>query len=319
MKVFLAGASGAIGRPLLDRLLAAGHEVTALARDERKAQALRERGAEAAVADALDAGAVTSAMIETQPEVVINELTALPWRINPRKYAQALAATNRLRREAGPALASAAAQAGARRIVAQSVSFMLDPQGPWVLDEQAPLYRDPPKVLREALEAAKTLEEATLNTGGVEGLVLRYGFFYGPGSSYAPDGSMAEDVSKRRMPVVGNGEGRFSFVHVDDAADATVLALERGAPGIYNITDDEPAPQREWVREMAQMMGARKPLRVPLWLAKLASGPMAEGMVSLRGAANAKARRELGWKPAHPSWRAGFAEVFGDGGSGSGG
>lgn len=311
MRVLVAGASGAIGRPLVERLLEAGHELTALARSAEKATELRGRGVEPVIADALDADALRRAVVDARPEVVVNQLTALPWRIDPRKYATALGATNRLRREAAPVLARAAAEAGARRIVSQSVCFMLDPSGPWVTDERAPLHRDPPAPLRDGLAATQALERATLETAGVEGVVLRYGFFYGPGSAYAPDGSMAHDIRKRRMPVLGSGEGRFSFVHVDDAADATVLALDRGTPGIYNVTDDEPALQRDWVRELAKASGAPKPLRVPLWIGRLAAGPMASGAVTLRGASNAKAKRELGWQPAHPSWRAGFAEAFG--------
>lgn len=311
MKVFVAGANGVIGRPLLDRLQDAGHDVVALARSEEKAAALSARGVEPVTADALDHDALRAAVLSAQPEIVINQLTALPWRIDPRKYEQALGPTNRLRREAGPVLASAAVQAGARRIIAQSVCFMLEPEGPWVLAEEAPLYRDPPKMLREAVDSMMTLEQATLETPGIEGIVLRYGFFYGPGSSYAPDGSMGTDIRKRRMPVLGSGEGRFSFVHVDDAADATVCALDRGAAGIYNIADDEPALQREWVREIARVSHGPKPFHLPLWVGRLAAGPMALGSVSLRGASNAKARRDLGWTPAHPDWRAGFAEVFG--------
>ena len=310
MRVFVAGASGVIGRPLIERLLGAGHEVTALARSEEKAAALRERGVEPAIADALDPDALRAVVIAALPEVVVNQLTALPANLNPRKYAQELAPTSRLRREAGPVLAAAAAEAGARRVVAQSVSFMLDPSGPWVQDEDAPLYRHPPAALREAVAAMTTLEQATLSTPGVEGVVLRYGFFYGDGQ-LSKDGATAQEVRRRRMPVVGSGEGRFSFIHVGDAADATLLALDHGAPGIYNITDDEPALQRDWVRELATVIGAPKPWRVPLWIARLAAGQMAVGAVTLRGASNAKAKRELGWQPAHPSWRAGFAEVFG--------
>lgn len=310
MRVFLAGASGVIGRRLVERLLGAGHEITALARSDEKAAALRERGVEPAIADALDGDALRAVVLAARPEVVVNQLTALPANLDPRKYERDLAATSRLRRAAGPVLASAAAQAGARRIVAQSVSFMLDPSGPWIQDEDAPVYRNPPGPLREAVAAMTTLEQATLNTPGVEGVVLRYGFFYGDGQ-FSRDGATARDVRRRRLPVVGSGKGRFSFVHVDDAADATLRALDHGSPGIYNITDDEPALQRDWVREIAAITGAPKPLRVPLWLARLAAGPVAAGAVSQRGASNAKAKRELGWQPAHPSWRAGFAEVFG--------
>jgi len=312
MRVFVAGATGAIGRPLLDRLQDAGHQVAALARSDAKARALRERGVEPHIADALDAVALARAVADARPEVVVNQLTALPANIDPRKYEQALGPTNVLRREAGPALARAAADAGARRIVAQSVCFMLDPSGPMVRDEDAPLYLDPPKPVREAVAAMTTLEQATLGTPGIEGVVLRYGFFYGAGQ-FSRSGATAKEIARRRMPVVGSGEGRFSFIHVEDAADATVAALDHGAPGIYNVTDDAPALQREWVREVARLIGAPKPMHVPLWLARLAAGPMARGAVELRGASNAKARRELGWAPARPDWRAGFAEEFGAG------
>ena len=309
MRVFLAGASGAIGGPLLPRLLEAGHEVIALARSRERATALAGAGVETAVADALDEEALRSAILRSRPEVVVNQLTALPATIRPRHYAADLAATSELRRRVYPVVAQAAADAGARRVISQSVSFMLDPSGPWVQDESAPLHRDPPAGTREAVESMRVLEEATLGTAGIEGVVLRYGLFYGTGQ-IAPGGSLAEDVRRRRLPVVASGDGRFSFVHVDDAAAATVLALDGGAPGIYNIVDDEPAPQREWVPGLAHIMGAKAPRRVPLWIAKLAAGPMALGAVSMRGSDNAKARRELGWTPARPTWREGFAEVF---------
>lgn len=310
MRVFLAGASGAIGRPLLHHLLEAGHDVVALARSEERAAGLRAAGAEAAIADALDPAALTAAITGARPEVVVNQLTALPAVIRPRHYAEDLAATNELRRKAYPVVAQAAAAAGARRVISQSVAFMLDPSGPWVGDESSPLHRDPPASTADAVAAMRVLEDATLNTPGVEGVVLRYGFFYGAGQ-FAPDGAMAADIRRRRMPVVGSGDGRFSFIHVDDAAAATVRALDHGAPGIYNVTDDEPVPQREWVPGLAGIMGAKAPRHVPLWLAKLIAGPMALGAVSLRGAANGKARRELGWEPARPTWREGFSEVFG--------
>lgn len=310
MKVFLAGASGVIGARLLPRLLGAGHEVVALARSQARAESLRAAGAEPVVADALDEAALRAAIVGARPDVVVNQLTALPATIRPRHYAADLAATTELRRRAYPVVPRAAAEAGARRVISQSVSFMLEPEGPWVLDETAPLMRTPPASTREAVESMRTLEDATLTTPGVEGVVLRYGFFYGAGQ-LAPGGSMAEDVRRRRLPIVASGDGRFSFIHVDDAAAATVLALDRGAPGIYNITDDAPAPQREWVPGLAAIMGAGAPRHVPLWLAKLVAGPMALGAVSMRGASNAKARAAFGWAPERPTWREGFAEVFG--------
>lgn len=310
MKVFVAGATGAIGRPLLDRLVAAGHEVTATTRSAERAEGLRACGAEAVVVDALDAGALRAAVLAARPEVVVNQLTALPHRIDPRHYARDLEATNRLRREAAPVLAAAAAETGARRVVAQSISFIQRPEGPPVLDEEAPAWTDAPPALRAGVDGALALERATLGAPGIEGVVLRYGFFYGPGSAYGPGGSVAEDVARRRLPIVGSGAGCFSFVHVDDAAAATVLALDHGAPGIYAITDDEPIAQRDWVPVLAEALGARAPRRVPGWLARLIAGPVAGQAEHLRGASNAKARAELGWVPAHPSVRSGFAEVF---------
>lgn len=310
MRIFLAGASGAIGRPLLGRLHDGGHEVVALARSEQRAHALRGAGAEPVIADALDPAALHAAIVGARPEVVVNQLTALPARIRPHRYAHDLAATTELRRIAYPVVARAAAEAGARRVISQSVAFMTEPSGPPVLDESAPLQTDPPKATRAAVESMRVLEEATLNTQGVEGVVLRYGFFYGAGQ-LSPGGAMAEDVRRRRLPVVGSGDGRFSFVHVDDAAAATVLALDRGEPGVYNVADDEPAPQREWVPGLAQIIGAKAPRHVPLWLAKRVAGPMALAAVGMRGASNSKAREQLGWSPARPTWREGFAEVFG--------
>ena len=180
-----------------------------------------------------------------------------------------------------------------------------------MLDETAPTWDDAPRPLGAAAQSMLVLERSALGTPGIEGLVLRYGYFYGPGSVFAPGGSSAEDVRRRQLPIVGTGAGRFSFIHVDDAAAATVAALDRGAPGIYHVTDDEPAPQREWVPGLAQIMGAGAPRHVPLWLAKLVAGPMALGAVSMRGASNAKARAAFGWAPERPTWREGFAEVFG--------
>ena len=312
MRVFVAGGTGAVGRPLLRALRAAGHEVTVLARRPDRAAALREAGVEPVVADAFDAEAVRSAIVAARPEVVVHQLTALPKRLVPRRYAQLLRPTNRLRRETIGTFARAAAEAGARRLISQSVAFMLRPEGGWVKDETAPLWLDAPGGLRDAVDALRVVEDTTLGTDGLEGVVLRYGFFYGPGTTYAPGGYLAGEVRRRRLPVVGDGAGRFSFVHVDDAAAATVLALDRGAPGVYHVTDDEPAPARDWVPAIAAAMGAGPPRRVPLWLARLAGGPSAAGMTNLRGASNTKARRELGFDPAYPTYREGFPAVFGE-------
>jgi nucleoside-diphosphate-sugar epimerase len=244
---------------------------------------------------------------------VINQLTDLPAVLDPRKYDEALRGTNRLREEVAPTLARAARDAGARRYIAQSVSFMVRPDGPGVADEDAPLWRDAPRPLTDAVASTVALEEATVGAEGVEGLVLRYGFFYGPGTAYAPDGHTAGEIARRRFPIVGGGQGLTSFVHVDDAADATLLALDHGTPGILNVTDDEPVAGATWIPAMARAMGAKPPRRLPLWLAKLLVGPMAIPLVRGMGNGNARAREQLGWTPAHPTYREGFPAVFGGG------
>jgi nucleoside-diphosphate-sugar epimerase len=311
MRVFVAGGTGAIGRPLVEQLRAGQHDVTVMTRSPESAAALRERGVDAVVADAFDAEAVRGAILAARPEVVVHQLTAIPHRLLPRRYAELLRPTNRLRRETIGTFAEAAREAGARRLIAQSVAFMLRPEGGWVKDETAPLWLDAPGGLAEAVDALRVMERTTLGTEGLDGVVLRYGYFYGPGTSFAPGGYFAEEVRRRRFPVVGDGAGRFSFIHIDDAAAATVLALDRGAPGVYHVTDDEPAPARDWLPALAAAMGARPPLRVPLWLARLVVGSSAAGMVTLRGASNAKARVDLGFRPRYPTYREGFAAVFG--------
>ena len=311
MKVFLAGATGVIGAPLVPRLLAAGHDVTGTTRVAGRAQDLRAAGVEPVVLDAFDADAVRAAVLAARPEVVILQLTALPRRINPRRYAEAMEPTSRLREETTPVFVAAAREAGARRVVVQSISFVTGPDGPPVHDETAPLYLDGPGAIGAPIRATAAMERCVTGADGLDGVVLRYGFLYGPGTVFAPDGSSVEEIRKRRYPVVGSGEGRFSFVHVEDAAAATVLALDTGAAGIYNITDDDPAPMRDWLPEAARIIGAPKPRRVPAWVARLAVGPHAVHWgTTLRGNANAKARRDLGFVPAYPTWREGFTQAL---------
>jgi nucleoside-diphosphate-sugar epimerase len=308
MRVFVAGASGAIGRPLVPKLVETGHEVTGMTRSEASAQRIREAGARAAVLDVFDADAVRAAMTEAGTEVVIHQLTSLPDRMDFRKE-DLYAATNRVRTEGTRNLLKGARAAGARRFVCQSIAFAYRNEGSRVKSEDDPIVEDAPGAFGSAAKALTEMESAVLTADGMDGLVLRYGFFYGPGTHYGPDGSMTEEIRRRRTPVVGKGTGVFSFIHVDDAADATVAAVERGAPGIYNVTDDEPAPMSEWVPAMAEAAGAKKPLRVPAWLARLVAGREAAAFATeLRGASNEKARRELGWQPTHPSWRTGFRE-----------
>jgi 2-alkyl-3-oxoalkanoate reductase len=308
MRVFLAGASGAIGRPLVRKLTAAGHEVTGMTRSETRAEEIRAGGADAAVVDVFDADALRSAVSAASPEVVIHQLTALPDRMDFRKE-DLYTLTNRLRTEGTRNLLDSARGAGAGRFVSQSIAFAYRNDGSLVKTEGEPLLDDAPAPFDGGIAALREMEAMVLGADGLDGLVLRYGFFYGPGTHYDRGGSLVADVRRRRLPIVGKGTGVFSFIHVDDAADATIAAVERGAPGVYNVTDDEPAAMNEWVPALADAAGAKRPLRVPLWLAKLVGGKQAGTFASeLRGASNEKAKRELGWRPTHPSWRSGFAE-----------
>lgn len=310
MRVFVAGASGALGRPLVPQLVAAGHEVTGTTRRPERAEEIRAAGAEAVVCDVFDREALAAAVAAARPEAVVHALTALPARMDWKK--DPIGPTNRVRTEGTRNLIVAAREAGARRLVAESVAFFYAPVGDWVKDEEAPLFESAPPPFAEAVGALLDLERQVLRADGLEGLVLRYGWFYGPGTHFAPDGSQAEEVRRRRLPVVGEGQGTFSFVQVEDAASATVAALSRGGPGVYNVADDEPAPMREWLPVYAEALGAKPPRRVPVWLANLVAGrAVAANASELRGASSAKAKRELGWVPRYPSWRQGFREALG--------
>jgi nucleoside-diphosphate-sugar epimerase len=309
MKVFVAGASGAVGRPLVRQLVAAGHEVTGTTRREERAEEIRAAGANAVVCDVFDRAALEEAVGQASPEVVVNQLTSLPEDFNPRKIDYA--PTNRVREEGGGNLMKAALAVGARRYVTQSIAFIYAPEGDWVKDEEARPFEDAPPPFDEGERAMLAHEREVLGTEGIEGLVLRYGQFYGPGTYYDHGGSIEKQVSKRMLPVIGPGTGMASFIHVEDAASATVAALDRGSPGIFNITDDEPSPASEWLPVYAEVLGAKPPRHAPKWLARLVGGKMAiQFGVHLRGASNAKAKRELGWQPRYPSWRQGFREAL---------
>jgi nucleoside-diphosphate-sugar epimerase len=309
VKVFVAGASGAIGRPLVRQLVAAGHEVTGTTRREDRAESIRESGAKAVVCDIFDRPALETAVRGAAPEVVVNQLTSLPQDYNPRSLDYA--PTNRVREEGGGNLMAAALASGARRYLTQSIAFLYAPEGGSVKSEDARPYDDAPAPFDEGVRAMLAHECDVLGTEGIEGLVLRYGQFYGPGTYYAPDGSIGRQVLKRMLPVVGPGTGVASFIQVEDAAGATVAALDSGAPGIYNVVDDEPSPMREWLPFYAEAIGAKPPRRVPTWLARLVGGKVAVSFgTQLRGASNAKAKRELGWQPRYPSWRQGFREAL---------
>ena len=312
MRVFVAGATGVIGRPLVRRLLQAGHEVIGTTRSPERGEALRARGVEPVVVDARNTDALRAAVIEAAPEVVINQLTNLPDKMNFRRSEETFGPTNELRGTVGPALAGAAAAAGARRLIAQSVCFYYASSGKRAHGEDDPLLELPPDAPGgQGLVALQSLEGSALETLQLEGVVLRYGYFYGPEVGMVAGGFDRDDVRRRRAPIVGKGTGIFSFVHVDDAAAATVAALDRGA-GIYNVCDDEPAPQAEWLPAYAEAIGAEPPRHVPVWLAKLVAGSRTVGMATaLEGASNEKAKRELGWQPRYPSWRQGFREALG--------
>jgi nucleoside-diphosphate-sugar epimerase len=306
MRVFIAGATGVIGRRLVPRLLAAGHSVTGLARSPERADAVRALGAEAVVADALDGEALARAVARTRPQAVIHQLTSLPRRIDPRKIERDFVLNDRLRSEGTRHLVAAARAAGVEQILAQSIAFIYERGQPGTLhSEDDPLILDgAPASFRRSAGAIAELERTVLDA---RGLVLRYGYFYGPGSAISPTGSMGEDVARRRFPVVGRGGGVWSFIHVDDAATATVAALERGSPGVYNVVDDDPAPVREWLPELARALDAPAPRRVPAVIARLLAGRYGVSVLTeSQGASNERARRELGWAPSHSSWREGF-------------
>ena len=311
MRVFVAGASGVIGGPLIPRLVAAGHEVTGMTRREERAEKIRAAGAKAVLCDAFDAAALEVAVKDAAPDAVVNQLTSLPQRYDPRK-ASFYEETNRVRSEGGHNLVEAARAAGARRFVTQSISFLYAPVGDWVKDEEARPFDDAPGHFGPAVQVMLEHEREVVESPDFEGLVLRYGQFYGPGTYFARDGHLGREVRRRRFPIVGEGTGTFSFLHVEDAAGATLASLDHGAPGVYNVVDDEPAALREWLPVYAEAFGAKPPRHVPFWLARLVAGKsVAENAVALRGASNAKAKRELGWQPRYASWRQGFREALG--------
>ena len=309
MKVFLAGATGAIGGRLLPRLIEAGHHVTAITRQEKKRAELYELGAESLLCDVFDASKLRSIMARAEPDAVVNELTDLPQSLNPRKLAEYYAANNRVRREGTRNLLSAARGTGVRRFLVQGSAYWYAPTGGPVKTEETPLYLDAPPPIGPAVETIKEVEEAVLSADGLEGVVLRYGMFYGPGTWYAKDGDVSRQVRKRRYPMMGNGEGTYSFIHVDDAADATVAALEGARPGVYNVVDDEPATAAEWMPVYAEALGAKRPPRVPAFVARLLAGrALVAWSLGLRGASNEKIKEETGWRPQYESWRRGFFE-----------
>ena len=309
MRVFVAGATGAIGRQLVPRLVAAGHEVVGMTRKESNRAMLEQLGATPVVADALDPDQVADAVGRARPEVIVHQLTAIG-AVDLRHLDRSFAVTNRLRTEGTDHLLSAGQAVGVRRFVAQGVAgyAAYARSGGPIKSEEDPLDTAPTRQMRATQAALRHLEEAVLGAEWTEGIVLRYGAFYGPGTSLSPGEEQFELVRQRKFPLVGDGGGVWSFIHVADAAEATAAAIEHGRRGVYNVVDDDPAPVAEWLPALAQQLGAKKPMRVPRFIGRLFAGETGVAyMTEVRGASNAKTKRELQWRPAHPSWRQGFA------------
>jgi nucleoside-diphosphate-sugar epimerase len=314
MRVFLAGATGALGRQLLPRLTERGHEVTGMTRSESKQQLVRDLGGRPVVADALDPESVAQAVARAEPEVIVHQLTAIPHALDMRHFARDFAQTNRLRTEGTDHLLAAGRAVGVRRFVAQGNTNIYARVGGPVKVEDDALDASPPDQLRAAAEAIRHVEAAVTGADWTEGVVLRYGAFYGPGTNFSlgPEDAMVKAIRKRQVPLVGKAGGVWSFIHIADAADATVNAIEGRGRGVYNVVDDEPAAVAEWLPVAAKAVDARAPRRVPRWLGRLFAGEFATLMMTeLRGASNVKARRELAWTPRHASWREGFATGLG--------
>jgi len=309
MRVFVAGATGVLGRNLVPRLVAAGHAVVGMTHKAANLAAVEAMGATAVMADALDADQVADAVARARPEVIVHELTSIGT-VDLRHLDRSFAVTNRLRTRGTDHLLSAGQAVGVRRFVAQGVAGFgayARTGGP-VKTEQDPLDPAPPRGMRESAAAIRHLENAVLSADPTAGIVLRYGAFYGPGTSLASDGEQFELVRKRKFPLVGDGGGVWSFIHVADAADATLAAVEHGSPGAYNVVDDEPAAVAEWLPALASQLGAKTPMRVPRFVGRIFAGQVGVMMLTeVRGASNAKAKAEWGWRPVHPSWRQGFA------------
>src|SRR5215213_4831277 len=304
MKVFVAGASGVIGRPLVRQLVGAGYEVVGMTSRERGKAAIEQAGGRPVVCDALDADAVREAVDAARPEVVVNELTKLPRDYDARKLDERFyGPTNRIRTVGGGNLLAAAVDAGAKRFVTQSIAFLYAPEGEMIKDEDSRPWTEADPPFGDGVRTMVAHEQAVLETEAIEGVVLRYGWFYGPGTYYAREGSIARMVRRRRFPIVRGSDGLFSFIHIEDAAGATVTACERGDPGTYNIVDDEPATVAEWLPAYAEALGAKRPWQVPGFIARLVGGTAARMVIGLRGASNAKARGALAWEPGYPSWR----------------
>jgi nucleoside-diphosphate-sugar epimerase len=313
MKIFVAGATGAIGRRLVPMLVNEGHEVTGTTQHAEKAMSIHAVGAIPMVVNALNKGEVLAAVQKAQPEVIIHQLTAIPRNLDLRHFDKGFELTNRLRTEGTDYLLAAARAVGVRRFIAQSYYGWYARTGDWIKTEDDPLISGGISDGLETLKATVHVERAVSQEKGIDGFVLRYGSFYGPGTSLATGAWFFEGVRQRRVPIVGDGTGHWSFIHVDDAAAATLAAVHATSPGLYNITDDEPAPVSVWLPYLAKMLGAKPPRRIPKWLARMAVGEYGvAAMTQLRGASNHKAKSMLPWKLKWPTWREGFKNGLDD-------
>jgi nucleoside-diphosphate-sugar epimerase len=314
MKIFVAGASGAVGKRLVPLLVGRGHVVLATTRSADKATELKALGAEPVVMDALDRAAVVRALESSRPEVVVHQLTALSQAKSLKRFDQEFAVTNRLRTQGTDNLLEGARAAGVRRFVAQSFTGWTNPRyGSRVKTEEDPLDPHPPHSMRQTLDAIRYVEQVVGDSRDADGIVLRYGSLYGPGTHFGPGGDILEAVRRRRFPIVGSGAGMWSFIHVDDIAMATVIAAEGAPPGVYNVVDDEPAEAGTWVPELARVAGARPPRHVPVWFARLMIGDAGVAMMTQsRGSSNAKVKHAFNWQPSHRTWREGFRSDLGN-------
>lgn len=314
MRVFVAGGTGVVGRRLVPLLVKSGHVVVATTRSSEGVDWLRAIGSEPVVVDGLDGVAVEEAVVGAEPEAVIHQMTGLTGAKSFKRFDAEFAVTNRLRTQGTDHLLQGARAAGVRVFVAQSFgNWNYERTGTGPKTEQDPFDPDPPVNQRASLEAIRHVEAAVLSADGMDGIALRYGNFYGPGTGFSLEGGLVALVRARRLPIVGDGAGMWSFIHVDDVATATIAAVERGERGIYNIVDDEPAPVSVWLPELARAVGAKPPRHVPVWIGRLAVGEVGISMMTqIRGASNAKAKRELAWAPRYASWRQGFRTGLGD-------
>lgn len=309
MRVFVAGGTGAVGRYLVPQLIEAGHQVSAISRQDARVDALRRLGVDAFVCDVFDADRLADAVARAAPDAIVHQLTDLPATMDPRQIERAYANNNRVRREGTRNLLAAARRASVSRFIVQSMATWYRPEGGRVKVESDPLWTDAPEPLGTAVRTLADMETAVLS-GVQTGVVLRYGAFYGPGTWYAADGEVVDRLRRRQLPIIGSGDGVTSFIHVHDAAAAAVAALT-APPGVYNIVDGEPAAASEWMPVVTSLLGAPPARKIPVFLARIAVGKaLATWMATMRGASNEKARRVMGWHPRYASWRQGLEEML---------